>query len=187
MRRILTILILFIAVYTNGQPNFFWSHNNPCYTIGQSLNGGKVAYIYQPGDIGYVAGQCHGIIASNSDFDDVFDWDVPRTIGTTSTDLGEGTNNTNEIIAIQGDIENYAARSCYNLVEGGYSDWVLPSLAELGKLYANKTLIGGFTDTAYYWSSSEQSISGAWSVKFDTGSTPLDKNTIAKVRAIRYF
>lgn len=29
MKRLLTILILFISVCSNGQPNFFWSHNSP--------------------------------------------------------------------------------------------------------------------------------------------------------------
>lgn len=37
--------------------------------VGDSHGGGKVAYIFRQGDQGYVAGQTHGLIAANADFD----------------------------------------------------------------------------------------------------------------------
>ena len=37
------------------------------YRIGESALGGKIAYIFQPGEPGYIAGQIHGLVAAPSD------------------------------------------------------------------------------------------------------------------------
>jgi hypothetical protein len=49
---------------------------------------------------------------------------------------------------------NYAAGLARAYSGDGYSDWYLPSIDELSKLYLNRVAIGGFT-TNLYWSSSE--------------------------------
>jgi hypothetical protein len=159
-----------------------------CPVVGDSYGGGVVAYVFVSGDPGYVSGECHGIIATATDIvDDLWYIDQSVNVGTTLTALGSGYDNTNEVFAVNGDAENYAVRTCYYHSEGGYTDWFLPSLDELAKLYYNKTAIGGFTNSAYYWSSSEYSTTSAWAIKFDAGSTMRLKDTTGKVRAIRYF
>jgi len=35
--------------------------------IGQTYGGGIIAYVYQSGDLGYVAGESHGFIAATGD------------------------------------------------------------------------------------------------------------------------
>jgi hypothetical protein len=71
---------------------------------------------------------------------------------------------------------------------GGFSDWRLPDKSELNMLYMNRTLIGGFKDRHYYWSSTESDKNDAWDQSFRTGASSLgyklDNNY---VRAVRVF
>jgi hypothetical protein len=155
-------------------------------SAGVSYGGGIIAYILQPGDPAYVAGETHGIIAAPSDQSTGIQWGCEGTfIGGTSTALGTGAANTAIVSAACG--AGTAARLCADLVLNGYSDWYLPSLNELQKLYTNRGSIGGFA-IASYWSSSEASASYARYVHFNTGyTTTLSKNNTYYVRAVRSF
>ncbi|NTW52029.1 MAG: DUF1566 domain-containing protein [Chlorobiaceae bacterium] len=125
--------------------------------IGDNHGGGKVAYVFQSGDEGYVAGQIHGVVASRQD-------------------LGNGTT------------WEKAVQLCQEYRAGGFSDWRLPSKAELNRLYANKIAVGGFKNHHYYWSSSESDKNDAWDQSFRSGvqnlGYKLDNNY---VRAVRTF
>jgi hypothetical protein len=169
-------------------------------SIGQSYQGGKVAYVLVNGDPGYDATTQHGLIAATSDQSRSITWDrltgeFPLYQGTNrgaiGTAIGTGFSNTNTIIASQG--TNYAAGVARAYTGGGYTDWYLPSKDELNKLYLNRVAIGGFISNSngLYWSSSEiQSYPyhSAWLQDFSNGG-PLSifKDFDVIVRAIRSF
>jgi hypothetical protein len=154
--------------------------------VGQSYQGGKIAYIFQSGDSGYVSGETHGIIATSTDQSSAAQWGCSGTSITTNTALGTGQNNTTSIVN-SCSASSIAARICTDLVAGAYSDWYLPSYFELQQLYTNKTVIGGFTNTNY-WSSSQSSSTAAYSLNFSTGSAVnTSKTSAVYVRAIRKF
>jgi hypothetical protein len=155
--------------------------------VGQTYQGGVVAYLFAPGDPCYVAGQQHGIIAAPADQGQDF-WNcyAGTYVGVFGTALCQGGSNTN---SLYGACSTQASpiKTCYDLVLNGYTDWVLPSSDELSKLYINRATIGGFS-AVYYWSSSEYPITYAWAINFSNGvASALDKFSVCRVRAIRYF
>lgn len=158
--------------------------------VGASYGGGIIAYVLQSGDPGYVAGQTHGIIASPSDQSAGIQWYNGNYVATGATDAVDGKTNTNTIVSVQG-AGSYAAKLCYDLVLGSYSDWYLPSKVELSKMYLNKASIGGFT-AVNYWSSTEYAASGvgnAWYYVTTGSGYPYygNKNNTYSVRAVRSF
>jgi len=158
--------------------------------IGNAYQGGKVAYIFHLGDPGYVAGQTHGLIAAKVDQSTGIRWynGAYTATGATATALGTGFSNTNMIMAIQGTpFTSYAAGVARAYNGGGYSDWYLPSKAELNKLYLHQAAIGGF-GPHYYWSSSEADANTAWYQAFDISSQwSVMKSSPSYVRAVRTF
>jgi hypothetical protein len=156
--------------------------------VGESYQGGKIAYILQSGDPGYDANVTHGIIAAPSDQSAGATWGCYGTTisGADGTALGTGNQNTLDIVAGCGE-EGIAARLCHDLVLDGYSDWYLPSLGELNILYINRVVVGGFAN-AWYWSSSEQRSDAAWMQIFTNFlQTNGGKSTTFRVRAVRAF
>ena len=155
----------------------------PTYTIGQAALGGVIAYINGGGTSG-----TSGLVATVADISSGAEWGCNNTLitGADGTAIGTGNQNTIDILAECG-TPGIAARLCGDLIEGGYSDWYLPSKDELNALYINQVAVGGFT-SSLYWSSTEFANYAAWAQDFTDGQQ-FDFAKIAphRVRAIRSF
>jgi len=193
------VLIILASCKSDAQRGNFFMFQSPQPTgpcvdknIGETFGGGKIAYFYQSGDPGYVAGECHGIIASTSDLDadhSGMTWynGSYTTTGATATALGTGAANTTTIVTNQG-AGAYAASACLNYTSGTYDDWYLPSKDELHKLFLNGVAIGNFYTDIFYWSSSEVSNGYGYYQNFNYDyANQYNKNGHLHVRAIRYF
>jgi hypothetical protein len=138
----------------------------------------------------------HYLEACQSDFGVSLNWSP--TIGQSnilSMDLGQGIENTNEIVGIYGNSPNYAALAAYLWSWGGTSDWALPSFEELKLMKENifDNNEGNFSIGSTYWSSSEDEnyYQNAWTVKMINSGLNLytthSKTMGLKIRCIRRF
>ena len=172
--------------------------------LGQAPLGSTVAFattppqdkLFEGGIKFYVdsTGQ-HGLIASPNDqsIGEIWSYcDYPNGISVngTGTSIGTGQANTTAIVTAYSS-GNSAAKLCDNLVLNGYSDWFLPSKDELNLLYTQRTVVGGFSPDAFYWSSSENSANFAWAQSFDndygTQEQEVKSDNSIHVRAIRAY
>ena len=156
--------------------------------IGQSYQGGIIAYIYKTGDAGYDIDIVHGLIAYTKEVSSNMQWynGIDKVTGATATAIGTGNANTNTIVSVQGS-GSYAAQLCSDFVLNGYNDWYLPSQMDLKMLYINRAIIGGFTNNGY-WSSSEINSGAAWFLDFLNGSVSSNTKAVTEcVRPVRSF
>ncbi|MBP7101912.1 MAG: DUF1566 domain-containing protein [Bacteroidales bacterium] len=149
------------------------------FYLGQDTLGGIVFYIYLDQN-----GNQHGLIVSKTDT--LAQWQS-TTSTTNSTRSWDGAYNMGLMI-------NSPAKTW---VTGLGAGWYLPSIDELSilwqnRFHANKGLNGAsatlLSNTAYYWSSTEYTATGAFSFNFYNGvAGSTNKTNTYSVRAVRAF
>jgi hypothetical protein len=182
---------IYNRVLNSNEINALSTENGAPLTLktGDSYGGGLVAYIYQPSDSGYIAGQVHGIIAAKTD-QGTASWGCEGILIGTANGLGKGKYNTEQIIAKCSDTAT-AAKVCRALTLNGYSDWYFPSLDEMKQLRLNLHLkgLGNFRTDLSYFASTETTATTAnefYIASAATGGINKQGNKMA-VRAVRYF
>ncbi len=163
--------------------------------VGSNYGGGKIAYIFQSGDPGFVSGVIHGIIASNDEWTTRWGCNGTTLAGAFGTALGTGAQNTIDIVTLCSELGT-AASVCdnYSVTSGGitYSDWHLPSITELQRILANRSAIGGFNSPYdLYWSSSQGNNNFAYVIQVSSGNTSFTNKIGGDwgigTRAVRFF
>ncbi len=165
---------------------------------------GKIAYIFQAGDPGYVAGEVHGIVDSNlsvgmTTWSDYRLYTTFLNNSTTGTALGTGHDNTvgyiakaNELYTGAGSAGSSGFAHSVNYTACPTLYWHSPSKDELYKLYLNRAVLGSmmtpYFNGQYYWTSSEIDATHAWVLDATTGIfSPGVKDSWATNYSIRYF
>ena len=178
--------------------------------LGGQYQGGTVVHIYKSGEPGYIAGETHGIIMSNSFINPTRStkWSAETTFVATNargTALGDGLTNSNAIYNTIGS-NAIAVNLCrnYSVVINGvaYTNWYLPTIYEWNKIFANRSagLLPNFdfrNDANYsnvvnVWTSSEVSTSNVIMINIGNGGyfdihKDLNINDYGYIRAVRYF
>lgn len=129
--------------------------------IGDKYQGGTIIYFFKEGDIEYIPGEVHGIVASEGLKNTAGEyikahWGCMNTEidGADNEKIGSGYKNTIDIINACSE-PNIAAKLCYDYsieVDGIiYDDWFLPSAKELVIIYAiyESVWIGHWSSTEY--------------------------------------
>ena len=170
--------------------------------LGDFYGGGVVFKLFHAGQIGYVAGETHGLIAAVQDDSSIRFYNGSDAVsGATGTAIGTGSANTDAIIDVAVATEtSYAAGLARANTGGGYTDWFLPSKAELNKMWLERETInttasangGSNFSNNWYWSSTEHGSNitypYAWIQHLSDGETQvLDKSYSVRVRAVRAF
>jgi uncharacterized protein (TIGR02145 family) len=178
--------------------------------VGNSYQGGIIAYLFQPGDFGYDPLVPHGIIVANQDLPVKYIWGsggsptiYAQSFQSISNDIGRGKLNTDTILSVGVNLNlNFpAAQVAKNYTNGIYSDWFLPSLNDLIAIKTNlaRNNLGNFDTTSNtagdlstgYWSSSVMAnYVGAMAPLFDLNSTVVCGCAVFEtyyVRPVRYF
>ncbi len=148
--------------------------------LGMNILGGDLFYMFKPGDVGYVEGEFHGLIATKR-IGLTIAWNngIDTLIGATDSTILSGKVNTQKIVNVLG-AGNYPAKICSDLVQAGYDDWYLPSFHEV-ILMANAGFSSGPT-----WSSTEASKTQAYYVSARKARL-ANKTQRYYVQAVRSF
>lgn len=111
-----------------------------------------------------------------------------RLLGSDALDIGGGSANTRRIVQRCSEAESII-EVVNSYSENGYSDWFIPSRAELDLMWINLHEQGlGDFQPEFYWSSTEQDGDSGWGMYFGTGNQrSLPKWLKERVRPVRTF
>ena len=172
-----------LGALTKGQYRYEVTENPATYAAGDFVQGG----LYTFTDSGYA------YITAATDQSSSAQWgcegtDIAGTVGS----IGTGPANTALIVA-GCDTAGIAARLADQLVLNGFSDWFLPSVAELSAawLYLASQSLGSFANHTY-WTSVQLDSDHAFTINMNSGSGLLGNhkkgNTSNRyTRAMRRF
>lgn len=170
--------------------------------MGDTGPGGGIVFYVAPAEFASPGSDCGSACRYLESAPAVFPlvrrrWATPGNegvlVGAMASGIGSGMTNTN---AIQSQTGNIAASSAavyaFEYVNGGKSDWHLPSKDELNELYSKDKIVGGFLGGTY-WSSTEETRDRAWRQTFfyegdyagEQGLNP--KSNSYPVRPVRAF
>jgi hypothetical protein len=184
------------ALHANTATSTTGNSGGFTHYVGELFGGGIVVSVWK------TAGVEHGLIASLTDLSSGIPWTTPAfldiEIGPTAQSKRDGLANTNAIVAQAGAGTSYAAGLCKAYNAGGFTDWYLPAWWELNQCYNSAIIINevlgdtnGFQYYIYsfYWSSTEEFNTNAYSHSFDFGYEYISSNKGADrlVRAVRRF
>lgn len=153
--------------------------------VGDAYQGGKIAWLDGTGE--------HGIIITGANvvggmtYGDFYGvWSTPdnNATGATLTAYGSGTANTATIIA---NTATSLALDCFNLVQGGYNDWVMPTESDMANVLQNaNTLQLGYD---LFWTSSENDATTVKCLDWNGTAIPGNffKTSNLSCLAVRYF
>jgi len=220
IKNLIVLLIMVLPVFNMGY----------CYavSVGDPHGGGTVYCVSKISNISKCvtdkgASGDYGLIMANKDQSNYdsnpkhgITWSNEyKIVGPNAQSLDDGRTNTQTIVNAypKNNKDNNAAWLCYYYKDEieGHTDWYLPSINELNKMYlyakANnligkncsgsksggvQCLVGGYSDKMYYWSSSEYPGTygyGAWCQVFNVGDQNFNCKIVipSAVRAIRNF
>ena len=179
----------YVRAYAVTENNISAYGNEVSFTtlsVGQAGPGGGIVFFNK----GNSTGGWQYLETTQSDQSTGIEWGCYGTsIPGTQFAVGSGETNTSLIVAGCNEA-SFAAKICNDLVSGGQTDWFLPSSYELNLMFFNLHLngIGNFNVSAFYWSSTEINLVGAWGQYFDNGNQEGNsKNINHSVRAVRAF
>jgi hypothetical protein len=169
------------------------------YNLGDTgPGGGKIFYRLEAGFTQYanaadtVGTTAHYLEAAPANMPTTIEWAssgfTSTGISSTGTAIGTGMKNTALILAT--DTNAPAAKACNDYINGGKTDWFLPSRDELNQLYVNRTSVDNVDNmgTVSYWSSSQSSNTGSRFQNFSDGNQYIgNKGNMYSVRAVRAF
>lgn len=139
-----------------------------------------IFYIFKDGDIGYVAGEIHGLMSSGAPAIGGAVYQCGNSLIGTLPVIGSGQLNTQKLINSESTCNSLgkAIVALNNTKPGGYGDWFLPSKDEFLKLRDFNSQYNLLIPMSYpsYWTSSEVDATNAYVIKSNTGATAAPKS-----------